>query len=127
MCIRDRTGSEGLSKPISSYNGVAVGGGQVYVADEVGDVVAFNKLNSNEAWRNEKLKYRRLSTPTAVQNMVVVSDFEGYLHFLSQESGEIVARKHPDSDGVMGDILVEGDMVYAYARTGEIIAYQIYN
>jgi outer membrane protein assembly factor BamB len=59
--------------------------------------------------------------------MVVVSDFEGYLHFMSQNTGEIVARKHPDSDGVMGDILVEDDMVYAYARSGEIVAYRIYN
>ena len=127
VSLNATTGNEIWSKPISSYNGVAVGFSQVYVANSEGDVVAFNTLNSNEVWRNEKLKYRRLSTPTTVQNMVVVSDFEGYLHFISQVNGEIVARKHPDSDGVMGDVLVADDMVYVYARSGEIVAYRIFN
>jgi outer membrane protein assembly factor BamB len=127
VSLNATTGSEIWSKPISSYNGVAVGFSQVYVANAEGVVVAFNALNSNEVWRNEKLKYRRLSTPSTVQNMVVVSDFEGYLHFLSQVDGEIVARKYPDSDGVMGNVLVSGDMVYVYARSGEIVAYRIFN
>jgi len=127
VSLNATTGSEIWSKPISSYNGVAVGFAQVYVANSEGDVVAFNKLNSNEIWRNEKLKYRRLSTPTTVKNMVVVSDFEGYLHFMSQIDGEIVARKYPDSDGIMGDVLVADDMVYVYARSGEIVAYRIFN
>jgi len=127
VALNATTGSEVWSKPISTYSGVAVGFTQVFVANEDGDVVAFNKLNSNEVWRNEKLKYRRLSAPTVVQDMVVVSDFEGYLHFMSQVDGEIVARKHPDSDGVMGDVLVVDDMVYVYARSGDIVAYRIFN
>jgi outer membrane protein assembly factor BamB len=121
------TGSEIWSKPISSYTGVAVGSSQVYVANDEGVVVAFNAQNSTEVWRNEKLKYRRLSTPTIVKDMVAVSDLEGYLHFLSQSDGEILARKYPDSDGVMGDVLVSGNMVYVYARSGEIVAYRIFN
>mgnify|MGYP003855715475 CR=1 FL=1 len=127
VSLNATTGNEVWSKPISSYNGVAVGSNQVYVANAEGEVVAFNQQNSNEVWRNEKLKYRRLSTPTTVRNMVVVSDFEGYLHFMSQVDGEIVARKYPDSDGIMGDVLTTGDMVYVYSRSGEIVAYRIFN
>lgn len=127
VALNATTGSEIWSKPISSYNGVSLGAKHVYVSNEEGDVVAYNKLNSNEEWRNSQLKYRRLSAPTTVKDMVAVSDFEGYLHFISQETGEIVARKYPDSDGIMGSVLVEGDMVYVYARSGEIVAYRIYN
>lgn len=127
VSLNATTGDEIWSKPISTYNGVAVGSQSVYVANDEGVVVAFDKLNSNEVWRNKKLKYRRLSSTTTVQNMVVVSDFEGYLHFLSQETGEIVARKYPDSDGIMGAVLAQDDMVYVYARSGEIVAYRIYN
>jgi len=127
VALNAATGGEVWSKPVSSYNGVAVGFSQVYVANADGEVIAFNKLNSNETWRNEKLKYRRISTPTVVQNMIVVSDFEGYLHFISQVNGEIVARKYPDSDGVMGDVLVADDILYVYARSGDIVAYRIFN
>ena len=127
VALNATTGSEVWSKPISSYGGVAVGFAHVFVANDEGEVLAFNKLKANEVWRNETLKYRRLSSPTVVQNMVVVSDFEGYLHFMSQVNGEIVARKHPDSDGVMGEVLVVDDMVYVYARSGEIVAYRIFN
>jgi len=127
VSLNASAGNEVWSKPVSSYNGVAVGFAQVYVANADGEVLAFNKQNSNEVWRNEKLKYRRLSTPTVVQNMVAVSDFEGYLHFISQVDGEIVARKYPDSDGIMGEVLVADNMVYVYSRSGEIVAYRIFN
>lgn len=125
VALNAATGAEVWSNPVSSYNGVAHGFSQVYVADADSVVLAFNDQDSNEIWRNEKLKYRRLSTPTVFGDMLVVADFKGYLHFLSLINGEFLARKRPDSDGVMGHMLVSGEILYVYTRSGDLIAYRI--
>jgi len=119
------TGSLVWSKPLSSFNGVALGFSQIYVTTADGEVVAVKSSNSNDVWRNEKLKYRRLSTPVVFGNALVVSDFEGYLHFLSQTDGRIIARTRPDSDGVMGEMLVIDDTLYVYTRSGYLAAYRL--
>ena len=120
-----RSGQELWAKPMSSFNGVASAHAQVYVATAEGEVIAVKDNSGAEVWRNEKLKYRRLSTPVTIANMVVVADFEGYLHFLSQTDGTFLARKRPDSDGVTGQMLVVDDVLYAYARSGDLVAYRI--
>jgi len=119
-------GQEIWSKEVSSYNGVAVGFSKVFVSTANGDVVALNQATGTELWRNEALKYRRLSSPTVLGQTVIMADFEGYLHVLSVSDGEMLARKLPDSDGVMGNIIVSGDVIYVYARSGDIVAYKIY-
>ena len=120
------TGQEIWSKELSSFNRVAVGFSTVFVTTANGDVVALNQATGSELWRNEALKYRRLSSPTVFGQTVITADFEGYLHVLSVSDGEMLARKLPDSEGVMGNILVSGDIIYVYARSGDIVAYKIY-
>jgi len=125
MSLNAATGLPVWSKSLSSFNGVALGFSQVYVSTSDGEVVAVKATNSNEVWRNEKLKYRRLSTPVTFGNVLVVADFEGYLHFMSQVDGTFVARKRPDRDGVMGEMLVADDTLYVYTRSGYLVAYRI--
>jgi len=121
------TGKDIWSKDMSSYNGVALGFGQVYVTTADGDVVALKQSNGSEVWRNEKLKYRRLGSPAVFGQTLLTSDLEGYIHVLSLQNGEILARKAPDDEGIMGDILISGDQIYVYARSGDIVAYKLYS
>ncbi|WP_231878326.1 hypothetical protein, partial [Oleiphilus sp. HI0117] len=44
---------------------------------------------------------------------------------LSVLDGKVLARKYPDSDGVMGEMIVKGDRLYVYARSGDIVSYQL--
>ncbi len=119
------TGRELWSRRASSYTGAALRGERLYTSLANGDLVAFNAANSNEIWRNSKLKYRRLSQPVVFGDHIVVADLEGYLHFVSQQNGEILARVRPDNDGVMGNMLVSGSNLYVYTRSGDLIAYAI--
>lgn len=119
------TGKEIWSKQQSSYTGVDLGFGNVYVSTSDGVVVAYSQATRTEVWRQENLKFRQLTTPKAFGSTAVVADFEGYIHFLSQIDGRFMGRVHLDSDGVRSPMLMSGDMLFIYSNSGDLAAYKI--
>ncbi|MEM0954335.1 MAG: outer membrane protein assembly factor BamB [Pseudomonadota bacterium] len=110
---------------VSSYAGLDQGFGNVYVAEETGTVIAYYRNTSGIRWEQGDLTYRRLSTPKTVKGYVVVGDFEGYLHFLSQLDGRIVGRMEFDGDGVRANMLAEDDILYVYGNSGKLSALRV--
>ncbi len=109
----------------SSFSGVAQGFSNIYVADEDGTVTAYMRNGQGVRWTQGALAYRELSRPTPVGSFVAVGDFEGYVHILSQVDGEFVGRVSADDDGVRADMIGDGDVLYVYGNSGELIAYEI--
>jgi len=107
-------------RPVKGYNGAAVFGSRLLVADEAGVVWALDAETGASAWKQEALKYRKLSAPVAIGGFAVVADFEGYLHWLSPEDGTIVGRVHATGDAVVARPLVVDDRLYVLDRSGEI-------
>jgi len=56
---------------------------------------------------------------------IVVGDYDGYLHWLSQFDGHFVARVQIDDGGILVPPLVDGDRIYVLSRDGELAAYQV--
>ena len=54
-----------------------------------------------------------------------MGDYEGYVHLMSQVDGSFVGRVRADSDGVRADMLSDGNVLYVYGNSGELIAYEI--
>ncbi len=119
------TGKEIWSKQQSSYTGVDLGFGNVYVSTSEGVVVAYNQSTRTEVWRQENLKFRQLTSPKAFGSTAVVADFEGYVHFLSQIDGRFIGRVHLDSDGIRSPMLISDDMLFIYSNSGDLAAYKI--
>ncbi len=107
-------------RPVKSYTGAAVFGSRLLVTDEAGVVWALDVETGASAWKQEALKYRKLSAPVAVGDYAVVADFEGYLHWLSPDDGSIVGRVHATGDAVVARPLVKDDRLYVLDRSGEI-------
>ncbi len=125
VAIETRAGRKLWQQNVSSVSGVAVGFGNVYVADEDGTISAFLRNGQGIRWQNIELGYRELSRPTPVSSYVAVVDFEGYLHLLSQVDGTIVGRTRPDSDGARADMIANGNVLYVYGNSGDLVAYDI--
>ncbi len=53
---------------------------------------ALNRRSGATLWRQDKLLRRSLTAPVLDGSHVVVADYDGYLHWLSRESGKIEAR-----------------------------------
>ena len=110
---------------VSSFSGVSQGFGNVYVADADGTVYAFQRTGQGERWQQPALAYRGLSRPTPIGSYLAVGDAEGYVHFMSQVDGAFVGRVKADGDGVRADMIAEGDRLYVYGNSGDLIAYKI--
>ncbi len=64
----------------------------MYAVDAKSNVVAFASSSGANAWRQEKLLNRSLTTPLALRRAVLVGDYAGYVHLLSPEDGAFLAR-----------------------------------
>lgn len=125
VAIDPGSGRRLWSRDISSYVGMGYGFGNVYVSGDDGTVTAFINNGQGVRWTQSVLTRRRLSAPVTLGSYVVVADFDGYLHAMSQVDGHMIARKRADSDGVRATMLAEDGRIYVFGNSGKMIAYEI--
>ena len=53
---------------------------------------------------------------------VVVADYQGYVHFMAQSDGSLVARRKVDGKGVRSNMVAKGDKLYVYGNSGKLVA-----
>jgi outer membrane protein assembly factor BamB len=119
------TGQVWWSHEDSSYRGVTVDEGTLYVADADGEVVALKARTGAEVWRQNKLLHRGLSPIAVMDDTIVLGDFQGYLHWLDKASGALAARVATGGARISTQPLVVGDMVVVVNDRGLINAYRV--
>ncbi len=110
------------AREIGSYNGLDVDGLWVYVSDDKDQLWGLDGDTGASLWKQDKLKYRRLSAPAVLGGYVVVGDFEGWLHWLDKTDGQFVARVEIDDEGLLSPPVVVGGRVYVQGRGGVVAA-----
>ena len=108
----------------SSYLDLAEGYGQVYVVSEDDVVTAFGLSTAAVAWRQEGLRNRRLTSPLAFGNYLLLGDEEGWLHVLAQSDGRFVARRKAPA-GLRSPLVEVDDVIYVLANDGSLEALEI--
>ncbi len=83
MWSRDNGGPGGLS----------VSSGAVFVTDPDSTVWALDKYSGGSQWSHPQLARRQVTAPTLHGDYVAVGDLDGYVHWLKQTDGELVARQ----------------------------------
>jgi outer membrane protein assembly factor BamB len=109
---------------MSSYRGLAVDEDNLFVTESDGVVVALRQRDGSEVWRNDKLKRRGLSTPAVTSTAVAVADFQGYLHWLDKQTGELVARERVAKFRVSNPPIAVKDTVVVLTDSGKLAAYR---
>jgi len=112
-------------RDLSSYRGLALDGDQLYVATSEGNVVALRRRDGTVLWQQQGLARRGLGVPAVVGNAVIVSDFEGYLHWLDRDTGKFVAREHPGDTRISARPIVADGRVFVVDEDGRIVAYRV--
>ena len=82
------------ARDMSSYTGLAMGKDQIFITDAESKVWALDGKTGATLWRQDKLSGRELSTPAVLGDTVVVADYDGYVHWLSREDGQFLARQN---------------------------------
>ncbi|WP_370308810.1 outer membrane protein assembly factor BamB [Sinimarinibacterium flocculans] len=112
-------------RELKSYTGLVRVGELVVVSDEAGVVWGLDAGTGAAAWRNEDMKYRRLSPAQAFAGHVVVGDFEGYLHWLDPRDGRLVARSRAGGDPIRARPVVGENLLYVYNQPGRLSAIRV--
>ena len=119
-----RTGNDIWSKTASSLHSPMVSNGNIFLASANGDLVAMRGSDRRDLWTQDKLAWRQLTQPVPFDDYLVVGDFDGYLHVVSQESGELVGQMKFDGDGIRvpAQRLSNGNLLI-FGNGGKLAAY----
>jgi outer membrane protein assembly factor BamB len=106
----------------SSYRQISIYRNTIFLTNLRGHIYAIDRVNGIERWSNVTLANRGVTGPAIIDDYVVVGDFDGYLHWLDQESGDIVARHQVDSSGIHSTPTVFDNILYSQSRDGDLQA-----
>jgi len=120
-----RSGRVLWQRQYSSYREITISGNNLFLTDIKGHVYAIDRNNGLELWSQLSFTNRGVTGPAAIANYIVVGDFEGYLHWLDQATGEIVARHQVDSSGIYTTPVVANGVLYSQSRDGDLEAITI--
>jgi outer membrane protein assembly factor BamB len=124
-CYDGAKGTLQWSRDASSAASLAVDAVTVYMTDSNGVVVAYDKASGATLWKQDKLLARGVSGPGVVGSLVVVGDYQGYVHFLERTDGAFVARISTDGSAISAPPLRVGSNVLVQTRGGGIYAIAI--
>jgi len=120
-CFEIATRNMVWSRDISTARGLTTDAKNLYVVDDTGAVLALDKRSGASVWKQDKLRYRQLTSPVVFDGHVVVADGYGYIHVLSADDGALIGRLATDKSVV--ESLVPGlSALFAQTAGGELVA-----
>ena len=123
--VNSQTGEILWKTPLSSYTGLALSPGAIFVTDQHSGVWAFDPKTGNVIWHQQYLHYRKLTAPVITGNDIVMGDGEGFVHWLNQATGQTVARVQVDKNTpIITAPLVRGNQVIIINSKGVMTAWQ---
>lgn len=112
------------SKNVGGTNPVGGDAELIFGADASDRMTAWRTANGDVAWTHERFLNRGLSGPLSAGKTVVVGDFQGYVHFLSRETGETLLRLPTDGSAIVGAPVRAGGTILVATRNGGLYAFR---
>lgn len=108
---------------VGIYCSPAVGHGQVFVGDDLGQLTAYRMKDGRKGWTFHTGK-RIVGGPAVKDETVVVGSADGHIYGLNAATGEL-RWKVTAAGPVLGAITIDGDKAYVGASDGTFRAIQI--
>lgn len=112
------------AKDASSYRGFGLDERVLYLTNSNGVITALRRTDGNQQWEQSALRQRGLTSPVAINDSLVVGDYEGYLHWLSKTDGTVQARAKTDGERITNAPVVADGRVYVQTDGGKLIAFE---
>lgn len=101
-CFDMMDGSQIWARDASSNAGLTMDGNNVYVSEDRGAVVAYDKRSGAMMWKQAKLGSRKLSAPLLVRGgLLAVGDADGNVTLLRRHDGSVIARAATDGSAIL--------------------------
>jgi outer membrane protein assembly factor BamB len=98
---------------------------RVVVADPDGTVWALDKTSGGALWSQPALARRNLSGVAVHGDYAVVGDYDGYLHWLRLDNGELAARARAGGDAIRGPMVVADGLLVVQNIDGGVSAFRL--
>ncbi|WP_407354606.1 outer membrane protein assembly factor BamB [Luteimonas sp. R10] len=98
---------------------------RLVVADSAGTVWALDKNSGSALWQQNVLARRNLGSAAVQDGHAVVGDFEGYLHWLKLDNGELAARTRAGRAAIKGAPVVADGILVVQNIKGDLSAYRL--
>lgn len=85
--------------------GVAMDDRSVYGVDAESVLQSFERQRGVSPWKQDKLRHRQAGNPLALNEQVIVGDYQGQIHLLNRLDGAFAARVATDGSPVRGELL----------------------
>ena len=92
LCMDSKNGRALWRVQVDAVTGPVTDGRHVYVVTSRGEINAYDYETGKLVWSNASLLWRDPSAPAVVDDMLVVGDYDGVLHFIDAASGKFVGR-----------------------------------
>ncbi len=112
------------TRNVGGAQAVASDADMVFGADASDRISAWRASNGDVVWSSEKLLFRSLSGALAIGPVVVFGDAEGYVHFLSAQTGEQQLRLPTDGTAIVGAPVLAGNTLIVSTQGGGLFAFR---
>ncbi len=111
-CVNAQRGNLLWSRPAQGFVGIHGDEKYVFGTEHDGTIVAWNRVDGQQGWSSDRLRYRGLSAPLVAGRAVVVGDSGGLVHVLSRDDGSPLNRLSTDGSAIIASpVLATGTLV----------------
>lgn len=126
VLMNPSNGQLGWQRDISTASTAQVDDDSLYLVDTVSKVWKLDKRTGKTRWLSNQLRARAVSGISPLGgDVLMVSDFEGYVHLLDNSSGQIVGRKQLFDSPLSGDVKRANGVYYVLTRAGKLLALKL--
>jgi outer membrane protein assembly factor BamB len=104
---------------------LAVASDRLVLTDAAGSVHAIDKSSGASLWQQPALARRLLTSAVVQGDYAVAGDYDGYLHWLKLDTGELAARARVSGNSLRGTPAVADGILVAQDVDGELAAFRL--
>jgi outer membrane protein assembly factor BamB len=115
------------SQDVSSFHSLAYDAAFLYVTDKLGVIHQLDRNNGEKRWSQTALQHFPVGPPISVGPYVLASEGEGSLYVLRKSDGVIVGKHSLGAKTIIGEAIVDSDVVYFLDSDGNLQSISIVN
>jgi outer membrane protein assembly factor BamB len=84
------------TRKFSSYQTIVADKEALYLSSDSSHIWSIDRRTGSAFWKQEVLHARKITAPLLIDNnMLVVADLEGYVHWFDKSDGSLLGRVRP--------------------------------
>lgn len=108
------------TKKMSVIHNMTFEENKLYVTDSMSHIWALDAATGATIWKQSVFTARKLTSPVLINDYLLLTDFEGYLHVIAKADGHQVSRLNVDDSGITSAPVVFNEKIYLQSNNSDI-------